>query len=428
MDIHRARKHSAPVLSRAAKAAIAVFLVLLPAYPCRAEPPVSAALLSRDRMLETVRSLSAPAMKGRGLGTAELDQAAAVIASRFEAAGLVPGGTDGGWFQEWEDRELKVRMKNVVGVLPGRNPLLAGQSVVVGAHYDHLGMKGAFPEHAGKVHPGADDNASGMAVLLELVHVMTLDPHPERSIVFAAFTGEEAGRRGSRYYVAHQQQYPVSKCIGMINLDTVGRLGKRPLIVIGAGSAKEWPRLFDALGSAAKVPVAMNAGDLDSSDQVSFHEAGVPAVQLFTGPHLDYHRPTDSADKIDPRGLGKVATVALLAARDLADRPEPLTPTTGAAGKHEAKPVQGRKVTLGIVPDFTYQDSGVRLGGTVPGGPAEAAGLRDGDIIIGVNGAAVASLKDLAEALKARNPGERITILFLRQGKELKAEPLLKER
>jgi membrane-associated protease RseP (regulator of RpoE activity) len=379
-------------------------------------------------MLETVRSLSAPEMKGRGLGTTELDQAAALIASRFEAAGLVPGGTDGSWYQEWEDRELKVRMKNVIGVLPGRNPLLAGQSVVVGAHYDHLGTKGAVTEHSGKVHPGADDNASGMAVLLELVHVMTLDPHPERSVVFAAFTGEEAGRRGSRHYVAQEKQYPVSKCIGMINLDTVGRLGKKPLIVIGAGSAQEWPRLFDETGGAAKVAIATNAGDLDSSDQVSFHEAGVPAVQLFTGPHLDYHRPTDSADKIDPRGLGKVATVALLATRDLADRTEPLTPTMGVSRKLETKPVQGRKVTLGIVPDFTYQEQGVRLGGTVPGGPAEAAGLRDGDIIIGVNGAAVASLKDLAEALTARNPGERITILFLRQGKELKAEPLLKER
>jgi hypothetical protein len=428
MDIHRVRKNSTQVLSSAAKAATFVFLVLLPAYPCWAEPPVSAALLSQDRMLETVRSLSAPAMKGRGLGTAELDQAAAVIASRFEAAGLVPGGTDGSWFQEWEDKELKVRLRNVVGVLPGRNPLLAGQSVVVGAHYDHLGTKGVFPEHAGKVHPGADDNASGVAVLFELVHVMTLDPHPERSIVFAAFTGEESGRRGSRYYIAQEKQYPASKCIGMINLDTVGRLGKKPLIVIGAGSAKEWPPLFAEMGSAAKTAVVTNAGDLDSSDQVSFHEAGVPAVQLFTGPHLDYHRPTDIADKIDPRGLGMVAAVALLTTRHLADRPGPLTPAVSVSGRPEAKPVQDRKVTLGIVPDYTYQEQGVRLGGTVPGGPAELAGLREGDVITGVDGAAVASLKDLSEALKARNPGDRITVFFLRQGNVLKAEPLLKER
>jgi hypothetical protein len=428
MDMHRVRKPCASLLSSAAKAAAAMFLVLLPAYPSQAEPPVSAALLSQDRMLETVRFLSGKEMKGRGLGTAELDQAAAFIASRFEAAGLVPGGTDGSWFQEWEDRELRVRMRNVVGVLPGRNPLLAGQNVVVGAHYDHLGTTGAFTEHSGKVHPGADDNASGMAVLLELVHVMTLDPHPERSIVFIAFTGEEAGRRGSRHYVANQKQYPVSKCIGMINLDTVGRLGKKPLIVIGTGSAKEWPSLFDEMGGAAKVAIATNAGDLDSSDQVSFHEAGVPAVQFFTGPHLDYHRPTDSADKIDLRGLGKVATVALLTARHLADRPGPLTPGASSSGRSEAKPAQGRKVTLGIVPDFTFQEKGVRLGGTVPGGPAEVSGLREGDVITRVDRAVVETLKDLSDVLKGRNPGDRITIFFLRHGKELKVEPLLKER
>jgi predicted metalloprotease with PDZ domain len=246
--------------------------------------------------------------------------------------------------------------------------------------------------------------------------------------VFVAFTGEESGKQGSRHYVAQEKQYPVSKCVGMLNLDTVGRLGKKPLIVLGSGSAREWPAMFDEIGKAAEVRIVTNAGELDSSDHISFHEAGVPAVQLFTGPHLDYHRPTDTADKIDPGGLGKVATVALLAAWHLAGRPEQLTPTMGASEKHETKPAQGRKATLGIVPDFTYNGGGVRLGGTAPGGPADTAGMREGDVITRVAAIAVVSLKDLADALKARNPGDRITVFFRRQGKELKTEILLKER
>jgi membrane-associated protease RseP (regulator of RpoE activity) len=280
----------------------------------------------------------------------------------------------------------------------------------------------------GKIHPGADDNASGVAVLLEMASRLALVANMERSVVFVAFTGEEAGRKGSRYYVRNEKRYPVSKAVGMINLDTVGRLGKGKVIVLGSGSAKEWSSILAESAKYLKLEIAESAQDLDASDHKSFHEAGVPAVQFFTGPHLDYHRPTDSADKIDLRGLGKVATVALLTARHLADRPGPLTPGASSSGRSEAKPAQGRKVTLGIVPDFTFQEKGVRLGGTVPGGPAEVSGLREGDVITRVDRAVVETLKDLSDVLKGRNPGDRITIFFLRHGKELKVEPLLKER
>jgi len=382
-----------------------------------------------EGMMETVKYLSGAEFLGRGVGTPELDKAAAYIASRFEAVGLLPGGSaNGGWFQDWTDPESRARMRNVVGILPGRNPELARESVVIGAHYDHLGLQGTRKEDAGKLHPGADDNASGVAVLLELASRLPLVANMERSVVFVAFTGEEAGRRGSRYFVQNEKRYPVTKAIAMINLDTVGRLGKGKLIVLGSGSAKEWSPFFQEAGTSLKIEIAEMAQELDSSDQKSFHEAGVPAVQFFTGPHGDYHRPTDTADKIDGKGLVKVATMARAAAFYLANRPERLTATISSSPAGVPALRTDRKVTLGIVPDFTYNGQGVRLGGTQPGGPAAAAGMKEGDIIIRAGGVPIAVLKDLSDVLKAKQPGDKLTVKVLRNGKEMHAAVELKER
>jgi aminopeptidase N len=316
----------------------------------------------------------------------------------------------------------------VVGVLPGRNPELARESVVIGAHYDHLDRKSASKENDGKVHPGADDNASGVAVLLEMASRLTLVANMERPIVFVAFTAEETGRKGSRYFVQNEKRYPVSRATGMINLDTVGRLGKGKLIILGAASAKEWGTLFKEAAKPLKLEIAESAQDLDSSDQKSFHEAGVPAVQLFTGPHLDYHRPTDTADKIDGKGLAKIAMVTRTVAFTLANLPAPLTRTIMAAPGAVPGPRIDRKVTIGAIPDFTYNEQGVRLSGTQPGGPAEAAGMKQGDIIIQAGTAPISVLKDLSDVLKTKQPGEKLPVRFLRNGREMKTELEVKER
>ena len=385
--------------------------------------------IESEGMLETVKYLSGAAFMGRGIGTPELDRAAAFIAARFEAVGLLPGGSaNGSWFQEWTDPESKARMRNVVGILPGRNAELTRESVVIGAHYDHLGTKGVTKENAGKEHPGADDNASGVAVLLELASRLPLVANMERTVVFVAFTGEEQGRKGSRYFVQNEKQNHVAKAIAMINLDTVGRLGKGKLIVLGTGTAKEWSAIFQETAKSLKIEVAEMAQELDSSDQKSFQEAGVPAVQLFTGPHADYHRPTDTADKIDGKGLVKIATVARAVAFTLANRPEPLTATITPSPAGAPALRTDRKVTLGIVPDFTYNGQGVRLGGMSPDGPVERAGLRTGDVVIQAGNIAIADLKDLSDVLKTKQPGDRLSLRFLRNGKEMKAEVELKER
>jgi Zn-dependent M28 family amino/carboxypeptidase len=321
-------------------------------------------------------------------------------------------------------------MKNVIGVIPGKNPALSGQSVVVGAHYDHLGLgrPDAREDNKGKVHPGADDNASGVALLIELAGELRKKMSPDRSIVFAAFTGEEAGKKGSQYYTAHQHQYPVEKCIGMVNLDTVGRLGKRKLLVLGAGSAREWVHIFRGASYVTGVETEMVSEKLDSGDQISFEAAGVPAVQLFTGPHPDYHRPTDTPDKIDGEGLEKVASVSTEVIEYLAGREEPLTETVKGGEKAVPSQKQERKVSLGTIPDFTFSGRGCRISGVMPDTPAEACGLREGDVIIRINSAVVSNLKEYSDILKSLSPGERITITILRDSKEMTVEAEVKAR
>ena len=382
-------------------------------------------VFSQEQMMDTIRFLSSEELKGRGLSTEELDRAAKFIAERFQEAGLKPGGdTEGSYFQVWKDPEHNVIMKNVIGVIPGKKLEMAGQSVVVGAHYDHLGK--GWPdvreENRGKVHPGADDNASGVSALIELAQVLRKSLNPDRSVVFAAFTGEEAGKKGSKHYTANQKRYPVDKCIGMLNLDTVGRLGKKKLLVLGADSAREWLHIFRGAGFVTGVEVQTVSERLDSSDNISFDEAGVPAVQLFSGPHFDYHRPTDTVEKIDPEGLLKVASVAKEVIEYLASREGPLTATVRPGEKADTATKRERKVSLGIIPDFAYSGEGCRLSEVVPGSPAEACGLKEGDIIIRINSNDVHSLKGLSDILKSLTPGTRISITFLRDGKEMSVE------
>jgi len=396
----------------------------------RREPLASLPVVfSKKRMLETVRFLSSEELRGRGLGTEELDRAARFIAGKFQEAGLEPAGdSEGSYFQTWEDQsgtpERRVNLRNVVGIIPGRNPEGRAQSVFVGAHYDHLGL--GWPdgreEHRGKIHPGADDNASGVAVLLELAQVLGKSLKPNSTVVFVAFTGEEAGRKGSKYFVATQKRFPSEQTLGMLNLDTVGRLEEKKLLVLGAGSAREWVHIFRGAGYVTGVGVETVSKELDSSDQQSFQEAGVPAVQLFTGPHLDYHRPTDTVDKIDPEGLLKVASVAKEVIEYLAKREKPLTNTLKPSRHVESTPKKTRKVSLGIIPDFAYGGEGCRLSGVVPGSPAESSGLREGDVVVRIGSNAVHNLKDLSNVLKSLNPGDRISITFLRADKEMTVE------
>lgn len=405
---------------------------LSPTKPLALLPPS----FSEKSIMENIRFLSSGELKGRGRGSEGLNVAAEFIAEKFRKAGLKPAGDEAGsYFQNWNEShnesDSPISMKNVIGVIPGEKPEFVGQSIVIGAHYDHLGIgleEVREEKFRGKIHHGADDNASGVSVLIELAGFLKKTLKPDRSIVFIAFTGEETGKTGSRYYVKHQRKYPVDKCFAMINIDTVGRLGKKKMFILGANSAKAWPHIFRGAGYVTGVEIEFVQEQLNSSDHTSFQEVGVPAVQLFAGPHLDYHRPTDTVDKIDEEGLIKVASILKEAVVYLADREKPLSNKEGLIiDKHKISGKR-RKTNLGTVPDFAFNGKGSRLSGVVPGSPAETAGLKEGDIIISINSREISGLKDLSSVLKSLKPGDRILIKFIRKGDLKTSEATLSER
>lgn len=397
---------------------------------------------SRKALVDHVAFLADPRRQGRGPGSEGHEAAAQYIADAFKSFGLQPGGPEGSYFQRFTmavgpGRETKT-VANVIGVIPGTRAEWKAQSVLVTAHYDHLGLgwPDAHKGDEGRVHPGADDNASGVAVMLELAHALAGSEKPARSILFVAFTGEEAGLQGSRYYVEHADAFPVGRIMGVINLDTVGRLQDQKLSVIGTSTASEWPHIFRGASFVTGVESRAIPEAMQASDQASFVTVGVPAVQIFTGAHADYHRPTDTVDRIDGAGLVKVATFVKEGVTYLAERAEPLTNTIAAAGggagsvppaSGTAAP-SGRRVSFGSVPDFTFQGPGVRVAGVVAGSPAEKAGLKEGDVVLALDDKPVSNLQGFSALLATLKPGQTVTAKVTRQGTTLSIAVTLAER
>ncbi len=410
---------------RTARAAAAPPLAL-PARKALAElPPV----FSQKALMEHVAFLAAPEREGRGLGSEGLAASARYVADQFQKMGLKPGGDGGTYFQKFTVEKgpqgTPVEALNVIGVLPGTKAELSGQSAVISAHYDHLGRgwPDARKEHEGQLHLGADDNASGVAVLLELARSAASAEKPARTLVFAAFSAEEAGLRGSEHYVQHPP-FPLEKTIGVLNLDTVGRLGSQKLQILGTGTASEWQHIFRGASFVTGVESQNVPGTWEASDQASFIRKGVPGVQLFSGPHADYHRPGDGVLQIDGAGLVKVATFAKEAVAYLGERPTPLTVTiAGAPTPAPGAPAAGgapagRRVSLGTMPDFAFAGPGMKVAAVTPGSPAEKAGLRPGDVIVRLDGQPIASLQAYSDALKKLQPGQSVEVVVARDGQE----------
>lgn len=414
--------------------------------PALVEPP---AAFSPRALREHVERLADPSMEGRGIGTAGLQRAAEYVARHFEALGLEPGGDAGSYFQEVPLHAgpggRPAAGVNVVGVLRGANPAWRDEAVLVTAHYDHLGLgwPAAHTGDAGRVHPGANDNASGVAVLLELARAFAAGPRPARSMAFVAFTAEEAGRVGSTYFAERGHPFPPGRIVGVVNLDTVGGLRQGKVTILGADTAEEWPRVFQAASMVTGIESVTVAGNDQASDQWSFRTRGVPAVQVFTGPDPDHHRPGDTIDKVDVAGLVKVATLVREAVAYLAGRPAPLTATMPAAGSlgrdspetaaappagDAPPPASARRVTFGAVPDFTYAGPGVRLQAVTPGSPAAGAGLQAGDVIVGLDAMTVASLQEFSNALRTLAPGQTVKVRFRRGATEQMVEVTVVER
>jgi hypothetical protein len=310
--------------------------------------------------------------------------------------------------------------------------------VVVGAHHDHLGFGGETslaPDRTGEVHPGADDNASGVAAMLAVARALRAGSPPRRTVLFAAFAAEEIGLLGSAELVkSPPAACPVERMQLMVNLDMVGRLRERRLYVDGADTARG---LRDLVKAAAAAPsplpldLAFGGDGYGPSDHTSFHARRLPVLYLFTGAHADYHRPTDTVEKLNAEGLASVALLAARAARAAADLParlevvmSPGGPPSQARGSE-----RGYGAYLGTIPDFAERkEPGVLLTGVRPASPAEKAGIAGGDVVLRVGARTVANLHDLVDALRAGRPGDVVEVEYERGGARRTVKVTLEER
>jgi hypothetical protein len=320
-----------------------------------------------------------------------------------------------------------VKVKNVVGVLEGSGPL-ADETIVVGAHYDHLGFGGqgslAFGTRA--IHNGADDNASGTALVLELARRLAHRPDPlPRRIVFIAFSGEERGLLGSKHYVEHPL-YPLDRTVAMVNFDMVGRLNDEQAVTIfGAGTMDGMDALVSALAASQGLRPKVIEGtqaEFNASDHASFYYKNIPILFAFTGTHPDYHRPSDDTERINFEGMARIANLGELLLLDLAQRPqrpEFVKLPTRPVGPLAARGGRGSGAYLGTRPAYGEEGiRGVKLDGVSEGSPAEKAGLKAGDIIVKFGGKPVGSIEDYMEHLSARKPGDTVEVVVQRDGKE----------
>jgi aminopeptidase YwaD len=399
-----------------------------------------AATLTRELTLplSAVRFLADDALEGRLAGSDGERCAGDYVAAEFRRLGLRPAGDDGTYFQ---DLSLASALnphapggtgRNVLAAMPGSDPLLAREWVVIGAHYDHLGQGGASNSLAPgerAIHNGADDNASGVAAVLRAAERIGAGPRPARSVLFAAFTGEESGLLGSAHFVSHPT-LSGGAMVGMMNLDMVGRLGAGPLIVYGVDTAEEWRPLIEAAATAAGLSIATRGEGYGPSDHTSFYLKDIPVLHFFTNTHGDYHKPTDDSDKIDGPGLEKVSRMVADVAAAVANRRTALTLRRGAGQPPPAPGAvrAGSRAYLGTVPDFTPVERGVKLSGVTAGSPADAAGVKAGDVLVAIGSQDVKDLQGMTDALNALKPGDATTIVVLRGVERLTLQVTLGSR
>ncbi len=332
--------------------------------------------------------------------------------------------------QGWSvDLDVKVKrtenmVKNVIGYLDGKGPL-KDEIVVIGGHYDHLGYGGQgslAPGSKGKIHYGADDNGSGSTAVMELARRFgAMKNRQGRKIVFMTFTAEERGLIGSRHYTRIEPLFPLKDTVAMFNLDMVGRLkdpveegAKSKLLVLGIDSGKGFGDLVKKFNPG--FDVVKDTSVFGASDHYSFYVQKVPVLFFFTGTHPDYHRPTDTPDKINLPGMKRVA--------DYAERiidhwsTDPKRPEFAAITSTGAKGgMKGPR--MGILPDYTFGGKGVSIDGVSPGGPAEAAGIKKGDIIIAIADKTIGNVEGYMTALGQQKSGVAVDVKILRDGKEM---------
>ncbi len=323
-------------------------------------------------------------------------------------------------------------VSNVVGYLPGETD----EHVIIGAHYDHLGLGHQFsmaPSLAGTPHPGADDNASGTAGVIELARYFGAQGKHRRGIVFMTFAGEELGLLGSGFYV-NNPKLPIDKTVAMLNMDMIGRIRDGKVYLGGLGTGASFNALIDEVAKSSSLHLEKaDATGYGSSDHTSFTTKQVPVLFFFSGLHADYHKPSDTWDKIDAPEAVKLLEVISSATRRLADdeaRPQfvrvaPPPRPVSAAGTSSGG---GYGPYFGSIPDMADQKGGVKFADVREGSPAAKAGLKAGDMMTEFDGKKIDNLYDFTYALRAKKVGETVKVVVLRNGQTINADVLLERR
>ncbi len=311
------------------------------------------------------------------------------------------------------------RIGNVVGYVPGGDPNLREQYIVIGAHFDHLGSggsgSGSLAPREQAVHNGADDNASGVAVVIELAEKFSAEQTTlKRSMLFVAFDAEEQGLLGSKYFVEHSP-VPIDSIILMINLDMIGRLREKRLMVGGTGTSPLFERVLHEFNRKYQLDLQISAEGPGPSDHSVFYGEDIPVLFLFTGAHEDYHKPSDDWQGIDTAGVRIVAELAYDLASYFNQRDErPEFTMSGLAADMPTR--RSFRVTFGIIPGYWSTEEGLAVDGVKEGGPAEKAGMQKGDVIIAINGKEVKNIRDYMFRLGELNPGDTVGVQVLRSG------------
>jgi hypothetical protein len=326
-------------------------------------------------------------------------------------------------------REVKT-VHNVGAYLPGQTK----EYVILGAHYDHLGLgdqHSMAPSEIGKPHPGADDNASGTAGVIELAKWFSKRPKPQRGVLFLAFAGEELGLLGSSYYVNHPE-LPLENAVAMINMDMIGRMRDSKIYVSGTGTGTSLQKLLDETKARHDVGVDISEkAGWGASDHTSFTAKQIPVLFFFSGLHSDYHRPSDTWEKIDgPATVRLLDLIADLSDQLANDAPRPQyvrvsepTPQGGVGGGGGYGP------SFGSIPDFSeVPGGGVKFADVREGSPAAKAGLKAGDILREFDGKPIQNLYDFTYALRSKKPGDTVLVKVVRSGQPIEAKVLLGER
>ena len=304
-----------------------------------------------------------------------------------------------------------VRAANVIGVLPGTDPALAGETIVLGAHWDHLGSSG------GATYPGADDNASGTAVVVGLARAFAAAGGARRTLVFVLFGAEELGLIGSGHYVGHPP-LPLAQTAAMLNFDMVGRMREQKLTVGGVDSGDRLRTATTDAARAAGVAADLRGTPYSPSDHTPFYSAGAPVLFFHTGGHEDYHRPGDTADKLNLDGMARVAAIGASIVATLDDGTRPVYAKVARPERRRGGKSNGAGgAFLGVGGDGHGGD-GARLAHVMPGSAAERAGLRDGDVLVRVDDVSVDGFEALRKAILARRPGDTVRLVYLRDGRD----------